>query len=297
MWSVYRLTSSSSVRQLLLPSSHVLSQSAQEGHHVAPPLVLDEEAAQVGLVLLEQARHPAHLIELQPLQPLPGHERRGVDAVEHVAHVVQHVGGHLRHARPTRGLHQPLVDFLQFPGAFLHPVLQSLVGLSAAPLASLDLMGHLLEDPGELPQLVVTLHLQRHLEVPGRYLGGRPGEGQQRAGDVPPEHPVHDDQLHQQRRHSEEQHVARRLEGRRGHHTLGQDRDEVPTRPLQPSHGEVLAILRQLQHRLLGLAVADPLEDGSQVGPLLPRSRRTSLPHPGCCGRPRHSPSSARGGR
>ena len=66
---------------------------------------------------------------------------------------------------------------------------------------------------------------------------------------------------------AEQQHVAGGQDGGLGHHVLGQHGDEVPAGALQPRHGEVLVVLRQLQHGLPGSRVFTRSKMAAQVGP------------------------------
>jgi len=146
---------------------------------------------------------------------------------------MQNIGGHLRHTCLPGHLYELVVHVPELLCALLLALLQPLVGLAQLLLALLHLMRHQPEGAGQLPQLVPAGLVQLDVEVASGHLVRRLGEGQQRAGDLLPEHPEHDGQLQQQRHQPQQQHVARRAEGGLGHHPLRQHRDEGPVRTLQ----------------------------------------------------------------
>ena len=107
-------------QQLRLLGRQVPGQLLQIARQLPPPGVLGEKGRQIPLVLPQQRRRPGHARRLG-VAHLLGHQGAGdVDAVEHVAHVVQHAGGHLRHARQARGLQQPAVGLRQPGLGLLH---------------------------------------------------------------------------------------------------------------------------------------------------------------------------------
>ena len=78
-----------------------------------PALGAREEAREIARMLAEERGNPGEPRALRFLDALGDQARRDVDAVEHIADVVQHVGGHFGHARLPRGDQQLLVHVLE----------------------------------------------------------------------------------------------------------------------------------------------------------------------------------------
>ncbi|MCY1300300.1 hypothetical protein D9M70_498610 [compost metagenome] len=91
-------------------------------------LVPGQEGTEVIRVFVDQLHGLAQPLGLAGAQFAADQIGRNVDAVEHVADVVQHIGGDLGHAGLTRSVEQFALGILELAGAFFHAQFQFVIG-------------------------------------------------------------------------------------------------------------------------------------------------------------------------
>jgi len=111
-----------------LLAQHLLAQRRQVVRQVSAPGAARQEVREVVALRDEERRRLLQAAHARGAEGLTHHLQVDDGAGEHIAHVVQHVGGHLRHAHLARGVHQPRLGLLEFARALLHPPLQLLIG-------------------------------------------------------------------------------------------------------------------------------------------------------------------------
>ena len=168
---------------LLALLHQVLSQLVQEGHDVAPALVLGDEGREVRLVLLEQGGHLAHVLHPQLPHPVPRQLGGGVDAVEHLPTLCSTLVA-ISAIPACRAVWMTARGPSSAPGCAPRRVAPVPRWPGAAAFPLLDLVRHGPEGAARLPQLVLSRGVQLHLEVTVRHPVGGLGERQQRLGDL-----------------------------------------------------------------------------------------------------------------
>ncbi|MCY1426571.1 hypothetical protein D9M71_423940 [compost metagenome] len=90
--------------------------------------ILVEKPTDVSGMLAEQLHDLAQTLGFAAAQRSSDQIRGCVHAVEHVAHVVQHIGSDLRHACLARRVKQFALSVSEFQGAILDPLFQDVIG-------------------------------------------------------------------------------------------------------------------------------------------------------------------------
>ena len=186
MCSILVLTKLHLLQQQALFFGQVFAELEEEVRQLLPPEIIREKIPQIGGVLLQQPDGVTEAVDLEFLQ-MVGHEVGGnIHAVQHVADIVEHAGGHVGHAGLAGDDEHFLVSLLRLP---LHPCPFLHFGLEAL---------------GRLPQFVVHLSQFRCLfPHPGFQL--QPGSFTDRLR--PHAFPQEDLQLHHAREQQQGDHT------------------------------------------------------------------------------------------
>ena len=114
MWSILEISSSSSLRMSTRSSARCVASRLKKGHQLLAFGIGGDERGQVVCVLLDQLYGAGQIADFRLPQAVRCQRGRNVDAIEHVADVVEHAGGDFGHSGTSGRSHELLLRCGQF---------------------------------------------------------------------------------------------------------------------------------------------------------------------------------------